>query len=94
VTEPRLRTAALALVRAMDAHVDALNGQGHPGEPHDDALYFGGIVRDMIGDCAACGGAQYSAEDAEQRAAVAVKLALGEPLRPYETALVDVEVRA
>lgn len=85
-----LRDAALSLVRAYDANVDAINGLGHVGEDHDKWLHFGPVspdgveIFDTVGDCAACGGAQYGSEDAVQHAIVAVKLALGEPLRPYE----------
>lgn len=87
----QLRDAALTLVRAYDANVDALNGSGHEG-PHDKDIHIDpctnlpGVlhVYDITGDCGQCGGAQYGTEDAVQAAIVAVKWALGEPLRPYE----------
>lgn len=88
--EETLRTAALSLVRAYDANVDAINGLGHPGEDHDTFLReprnpnAAFHIYDIVSDCAACGGAQYGSEDEVQRAIVAVKMALGEQLRTYE----------
>lgn len=87
-----LHDAALSLVRAYDAYNDALNGLGHPGEAHDRVLHFEpctnlpGVahVYSDSSDCAACGGAQYGSEHDVQVAVVALKLALAEPLRPYE----------
>ena len=86
-----LREAATTLVRAYDANVDALNGKGHEG-PHNRDLHFDpctdlpGVehVYETTHDCSACGGAQYGSETDVQDAIVAVKEALGEPLRPYE----------
>ena len=85
-----LEAAAKAVLRAADAYRDAINGQGHPGEPHDRFLWSR-LPGDMqiyspVGDCAACGGAQYGAEDALDVAYGALREALGEPRLPWEGA--------
>lgn len=91
VTRSELRDAALALVDAEEALRDAINGQGHLGENHDDWLAPGGhpmgdgvVMHDIVGDCSACGGAQYGAEDNKTRAYARLRVALGLPLRPWE----------
>jgi hypothetical protein len=79
-----LATAARAVLRAVDAYRDAVNGAGHPGTPHDDVLWPGGSIRDYVDDCSACGGAQYGTEDALNRAYGALRDAVGEPRKPWE----------
>jgi len=83
-----LETAAKAVLRAVDAYRDAINGQGHPGEPHDRDLWHssGGYVEiySPVGDCAACGGAQYGTEDDLSQAYGDLRAALGEPRKPWE----------
>lgn len=85
---PRLRQAAAAVIRATDAHRDALNGLGHEGVPHDRYLaqppVNGFEIRDLVGDCAACGGAQYGTEDDLQGAVADLRAALGEERKPWE----------
>jgi hypothetical protein len=81
--------ALKALVAAQEKYRDARNGLGHDGEKHDKALWpgplpGGGKLYDLVGDCAACGGAQYVAEDSLHVAFVAAKIALGLPLWPFE----------
>lgn len=76
--------AAEALIRAEDAVRDSINGQGHPGRPHDDALYMGGPIRDTFGDCATCGGAQYGAEDTKNTAVANLRVLLGHEALPFE----------
>lgn len=83
-----LRQAAIAVLRATDARIDAGNGKGHPGEPHDHVLGdLEGrehLVCDTVRDCAGCGGAQYGSEDALNVSIAALRLALGEDPMPYE----------
>jgi hypothetical protein len=87
-----LRQAALAVVEAHEAVRDALNGMGHDGEPHDDALAPERDPRaefyiiDQVGDCAACGGARYGAEMTENAAFGQLRAALGLEVRPWESA--------
>lgn len=83
-----LETAARAVLRAVDAHVDAVNGLGHPGEPHDRMLWYpipGDVqIYSDSTDCAACGGAEYGTEDALNLAYGDLRQALGEPRKPWE----------
>ena len=80
-----LRAAALAVLRLNDAHRDAENGQGHPGEPHDTALGDPlECAHSEVGDCAACGGALYGIEDEQNRAWGDLRVALGEEPKPWE----------
>lgn len=85
-----LRDAALEVVRAQEAVREAINGFGHPSEPHDDALASPRDPRaefyviDQVGDCATCGGAQYGAEDELNRAYGRLRAALGLEVRPWE----------
>ena len=64
-----LTDALAGLLRARQAYIDAVNGKGHPGEEHDEALVHASDkdaewrVIDVVGDCAGCGGAQYGTED-------------------------------
>ena len=85
-----LETAAKAVLRSVDAYRDAVNGLGHPSEPHDQMLWHptGGDfeIYSPVGDCAACGGQQYGAEDALNRAHGDLREALGEPRLPWEGA--------
>jgi hypothetical protein len=64
-----LREAGLAVIAAVDAYRDAVNGLGHPGE---------------TGDCSACGGAQYGTEDALTHAHLALRDALGLPRQTWQ----------
>ena len=94
--EQPLVAASKAVIEADDRYGDAMNGLGHPGTPHDRALRneFDALP-DVIGDCAACGGAQYGTEDERLRAHVRLRLALGLPLRKWQEhwrAILDVEV--
>lgn len=83
-----LEKAALAVLLAEDAVRDAMNGYGHPGEEHDHVL--GDLDGDRhpvcstVDDCAACGGAQYGAEDARNIATAALRVALGREPMPFE----------
>ncbi len=83
-----LYAAARAVLRAADAYRDAINGHGHPGEPHDQMLWHrlpGGVqIYSPVGDCAHCGGAQYGAEDTLTQAYGDLREAVGEPRRPWE----------
>ena len=86
-----LVTAAMHLVIAYDRNLDAINGQGHPGEPHDQAIHIDPCTGDPdvhmysnSTDCAACGAAEYETDDDVQQAVVDVKVALGLSLRTYE----------
>lgn len=81
--------AAEALLRAEDAVRDAINGLGHPGTLHDDALWMGptisGVsIRDAVADCAACGGAQYGADEERNIALGNLRVALGRKPLPWE----------
>lgn len=86
----RLREAALEVVRAQEAVRQAINGFGHEGEEHDQVLHFHGLctpeyeVLDSVGDCAACGGAQYGTEDDLNRAYGRLRAALSLEVRPWE----------
>lgn len=83
-----LRTAAKDVLRAVDAHREAVNGQGHPDEPHDRMLWHplpGDIqIYSAVGDCAMCGGAQYGTEDSLNEAYGDLREALDEPRLPWE----------
>ena len=80
--------AARAVLDAADALRDAINGQGHPGEEHNRDLWQP-LPGDMqiyspVGDCSACGGAEYQAEDALAVAYGDLRAALGRPRLPWE----------
>ena len=83
-----LETAARAVLRAADALRDAINGKGHPGDPHDRDLWrrLPGDVQiySPVGDCAHCGGAQYGAEGTLTQAYGDLRAALGEARLPWE----------
>ena len=84
-----LREAAERVIVAADACRDAINGLGHPGEKHDRYIHFGpspgGIeIFDQVGDCAACGGAQYGTEDTLSEAYGDLRAALGQERKPWE----------
>ena len=80
-----LRTAAANVLRLEDAHRDAVNGQGHPGEDHDDVLGDRlGTVSSLVGDCAGCAAAQYGIEDEQNRAWGDLREALGQERKPWE----------
>ena len=83
-----LETAAKAVLRAADACRDAINGQGHDGEPHDWMLWHpsGGDMEiySQVDDCAACGGAQYGTEDDLNAAHGDLREAVGEPREWWE----------
>lgn len=81
--------AAREVLRTTDAYRDAQNGMAHPAEKHDrDLRRLVGApdfeVYDLIGDCSACAGSQYGTEFELQQAIVGLRLALGEPLLPFE----------
>lgn len=84
----RLRAALLALVNAEEAWRDALNGNGHDPEPHDQLLHepSNGVIEafDLVGDCAACGGAQYGADHERSLAFGDAREALGMERRAWE----------
>lgn len=84
----RLRAALLALVDAEEAVRAAHNGLGHAPNPHDRMLHepSGGDVQvfDLVGDCAACGGAQYGADHEKNYAVGDAREALGMDRRPWE----------
>lgn len=86
--KPSVRDAAAEVLRAADAYRDAVNGGGHDGEPHDQVLHraLPGDVQiyDQVGDCAHCGGAQYSTEDDLNRAYGDLREALDQTRRPWE----------
>lgn len=90
MTIDEIRDAALAVVEAHEAVRDAINGQGHPGEDHDDELgailYDDGEVQvhSTVDGCARCGGAQYGSEFAENAAFGRLRAALGMEVRPWE----------
>ena len=83
-----LEAAAKAVLRAVDAYRDALNGRGHEGEPHDRLLWQrrpGDVqIYSPDSDCAACGGAQYGTEDDLNVAYGDLREALGEPRELWE----------
>lgn len=87
-TRAALHEAAVAVLAATDALRDAGNGHGHPGEAHDhvlgDLLSRPHRVCDPIADCAACGGAEYGAEDHLHRAIGRLRLAVGQEPKPWE----------
>ena len=90
-----LRQAAEAVLRAVDAHRDAVNGQGHPGKPHDDALRMPGQpFHDLTGDCSACGGAQYGWETELNAAHGDLREAVGQERKPWETTTKEQHDRA
>jgi hypothetical protein len=60
-----LRAALERLIQTREIYLDAVNGLGHSGEPHNSDL---GISGATVDDCSACGGAQYGAEDDMSRA--------------------------
>ena len=90
MTDKAVRFAAQAVLDAADAYRDALNGAGHPGEDHDtwlreprdpNAAFH---IYDTVGDCSACGGAQYGTEDALTQAYGDLRAALGHDRLPWE----------
>lgn len=85
-----IEAAARAVLRAVDARRDALNGLGHPGEDHDRMLWHpsGGdyAIYSTVGDCAACGGADYGTDDALNVAYGDLREAVGEQRLPWEGA--------
>ena len=88
----RLTTAATEVLRCYDAWVEAVNGNGHPGESHDRAIHIDpctnlpGVehVYSTSTDCAACGGAEYGTEDDLHTAYAHLRDALGQPRKPWE----------
>lgn len=86
-----LREAAVAVVEAHEAVRSAINGDGHPGQEHDDVLgsilYDDGEVQvhSTVDGCAACGGAQYGSEIEEHAAFGRLRAALGLDVRPWES---------
>jgi hypothetical protein len=83
-----LESAARSVLRAVDAHRDAVNGQGHPGEPHDRMLWHplpGDVqIYSNSTDCAACGGAEYGTDYALNTAYGDLREAIGEERLPWE----------
>jgi len=82
-----IEKAAWHVLAALEHKRDAINGNTHPGEPHDNVLHFEpctnlpGVAHayDLVGDCARCGGAQYGADDLENAAWGDLRAALGLP---------------
>ena len=86
MSEPTLREAAENVMRLVDAYRDARNGQGHPGEPHDDVLRIDGQpFREVVGDCSMCAGRQYGIESEMNTAHGDLRAALGQERKPWET---------
>lgn len=80
-----LKDAAENVLRATDALRDAINGHGHPGEPHDEVLAIpDSIFHGPSLDCAACGGAQVGCEDDLNTARGDLREALGHERKPWE----------
>lgn len=86
-----LETAARALVAAQEAVRVAINGDGHPGTPHDRAIHMDPCTADPdihvyspSSDCAACGGAGYGSDDQLNGAMGDLRRALGMEVRPWE----------
>lgn len=85
-----LERAAQAVLDATDALRDAINGIGHQGRSHDDVLAPPRDPRaefaiiDTVGDCSACGGAQYGCEDTLNAAIGNLRVALGHERLPWE----------
>lgn len=86
-----LEGAAREVVAAVEAQRDAINGIGHPGREHDTVLReprdpdASVHIYDTVGDCAACGGAQYGSDDRMNLAMGDLREALGMERRPWET---------
>jgi hypothetical protein len=87
-TVSQLKVAARAVLRAADACRDAINGQGHPGEPHNRDFWrsSGGDMEiySPVHDCSACAGQQYGTEVTLYSAYGDLRMALGEPRLPWE----------
>lgn len=86
-----IRDAAENVIRATDANRDAINGIGHPGEPHDRDVHMDPCTSDPethiylpSSDCAACGGVEYGTEDALTGAIGDLRAALGHERLPWE----------
>lgn len=87
----RLRAAATRVIEATEAHRDAVNGRGHPDEPHDRAIHMepctsipDAHIYSTSSDCAACGGAEYGTEDEMHGAIGDLRAACGYERRPWE----------
>jgi len=80
-----IEEVAWRMLAALERNRDALNGDNHPGEPHDRYLHFDpctnlpGVAHayDLTGDCSMCGGAQYGSEDLVNAAWGDLRTALG-----------------
>jgi hypothetical protein len=86
----RIKEAAIGVLRAADAYRDAMNGAGHEGEPHNRDFWPGplpnsGKLYDMSGDCSACAGAQYGTEITLSDSYGNLRVALGQPRKPWES---------
>jgi hypothetical protein len=82
-----LRRAALAVIEATDKLRDAMNGQGHAGEEHDEMFHMppvNGFEIFSSEDCCACAGAQYGCDIALSTAIGDLRVALGQERRPWE----------
>lgn len=92
----RLRAVITAAIRAKEAYRDAINGLGHPGEPHNRDLWhsMGGDMEiySPVGDCSACGGAQYGCEDGVEVAFDALYDAVGLPRPTFRPPLLVEDV--
>ena len=92
MSAPNLRKAAENVLRAVDTYRDAVNGEGHGDEDHDRYLHMDpctslrGVqhVYDPVGDCSACGGAQYGTDAELQHAYGALRVAVGQKPKPWE----------
>jgi hypothetical protein len=86
-----LLEAATAVVNAHEAVRNAINGDGHPDEDHDDVLgdilYADDevVVRSTIDGCSMCAGRQYGAEIEENEAFGRLRAELGLEVRPWES---------
>jgi hypothetical protein len=90
MSAPDLRTAALAVIEATDKLRDAMNGQGHPGEAHDQMFHQPPAAGDSFEifsdstDCCACAGAQYGCDITLSDAIGDLRAALGQERKPWE----------
>ena len=85
-----LEEAARAVLVATDKQRDAINGKGHPGEPHDLMFHQPPAEGDTFEvfsdstDCCACAGACYGSDIDLNTAIGDLREALGEDRRPWE----------
>jgi len=81
----RLVAAAAEVLRLEDAHRDAMNGLGHPGEDHDTALCrTREVIHSQVSHCAGCIAAQYGIEVEQTSAWGDLREALGGEREPWD----------